>query len=269
MNEHQRKRHSTGEDAVIMIIAASDSAACAGIQADIRTCQALRTRATTVMTAVTAQNSLRMEAIAPVTPEMLRLQMECAVEQIKPHAVKIGLLPSAEIIRTVAEELCRLGLTDNVVVDTVAAPTANGDFLNEAAMELWRQEMVNILLPISRIATPNLPELTLLSEGAPAVDFLSSCGCPNILVKGGHGSDIDCTRDMLWRKDKHNPLTFTAQRRNTRHLRGTGCVLSTAIACYLAAEYPVEEAVKKAHDFLQERIRIASRCLAINNESVI
>lgn len=269
MNERLNKHLSLDADAAVMIISASDSAACAGMQADIRTCVALRTRATSVVTAVTAQNSLRMEAISPVEQKMILSQMRCAAGQVRPDAVKIGLLPSAEIIEAVAAGLRELGLTDNVVVDTVAAPTATGDFFPAEQTELWRRAMIERLLPICSIATPNIPELNLLGRGRSADAFRSLCGCANLLVKGGHGSDESFTQDELWCQDKPAPLLFTSQRIKTRHLRGTGCVLSTAIACYLAEGYPVDEAVKKAHGFLHLRIQHAARTMSVNNESVI
>lgn len=253
-----------------MIIAASDSAACAGIQADIRTCAALRTRATTVVTAVTAQNSLHMKAITPIRADMVRLQMECAAEQVRPHAIKIGLLPDEEAIYAVASGLRKLDLTENIVVDTVAAPTACGEFFSKEYATLWCRAMTDHLFPLCKIATPNLPELKLLGGDYAAGELRALWGCPYLLVKGGHNDDISCVQDTLWCHDRVRPLRFTSERINTRHLRGTGCTLSSAIACYLASGYPVVEAVKKAHDFLQYRIRATSlQIKATNNESVI
>lgn len=269
MNEQLNKHPSTDTDATIMIISASDSAACAGMQADIRTCVTLHTRATTVVTAITAQNSLRMEAISAIEPDMIIRQMRCAAEQVHPEAVKIGLLPTAAIIRAVATGLREIGLINNVVADTVAAPTAIGDFFSENQKKLWRRAMIKDLLPICSIATPNLPELNLLGEGVTANEFLSLCCCRNLLVKGGHGTDNAYTHDTLWRHDNPSPVYFTSPRIQTRHLRGTGCVLSTAIACYIAKGYEMQEAVRCAHHFLHNRIECAANIDAINNESVI
>lgn len=244
----------------VLVISATDSAGCAGMMADLRVCAAMKVYPSCAVTAVTAQNSLGIKGGMPVSPELLSQQIQCAVGQQKPNAVKIGLLPNASLIRALTHSITDSGLPD-IVLDTVGGATAGRMF--DCGTESWREAVLK-LLPLCTIVTPNIPELRMLADMEvkdtmsifnAAHKMQNDYGVRYLLVKGGHGASADSCVDYLFRPDKGTPLTFTAQKIETVNLRGTGCTLSTAIACYLAKGLNLEEAVFKAHLYMQEAIR--------------
>lgn len=256
---------STAPDTVL-IISATDSGGCAGMQADLRVCGSLRVFAVCAVTAVTAQNTLSVEAVMSVSDTMLRQQIRCARSQHRPDAVKIGLLPAIDSIYAVADEL-RQYHDGDIVIDPVASATAG--MLMEAGTESWRRVLVRELLPLCSLVTPNLPELEMLTgrpAGSPqqitdaARAFFDICGSDNLLVKGGHGSDPMTTADYFFSNGADTPVIFHTDRIKTANLRGTGCTLSSAIACYMARGYLLSEAVLKAHTYLQQAIKGAIGC---------
>lgn len=248
--------------ATVLVISATDSGGCAGMQADLRVCASLRIFAVCAVTSVTAQNSRGVKGYVEVPRELLRQQILCAVAQNRPQAVKIGLLVSAESVQTVFETLGELGIS-NIILDPVFNATA-GPIVG-VGMEKWRREVLNNLRNVS-LLTPNIPELSFMakrpvesySDILDAVALLfDSTDVKSLLVKGGHGvtdSASDTCTDLFFTSKTTTPRVFTSQKIDTSNLRGTGCTLSTAIACYSALGYNSEDALSKARSYLQEAI---------------
>lgn len=245
----------------IMIVAASDSGGCAGVQADLRTCAALGVFATTALTAVTAQSSAGVADCRPMPPDSIRSQMECAGRQQHPLAIKTGLVPSADAAAAIAAAIDALPSLKGIpiVADPVAAATA-GALINDPG---WLGAYRRHILPRATLLTPNLPELELLS-GTPcrsdkateeaARALMEAYGCLAVWVKGGHAPDPDYAVDTLLCRDDARPVRLIAPRIDSPNLRGTGCTLSTAAACWLAKGLDLRAAVAKAHDYLRQAI---------------
>lgn len=248
----------------VLIISATDSGGCAGMQADLRVCASLRVFAVCAVTAVTAQNSLGVKEVLPMPGELVRQQIQCAVEQQKPQAVKIGLLPDVSVMRSVFETLSELGVS-NIIFDPVMAATAGK--LIEDDRQKWIDTLLGYLSNIT-LLTPNLPELEMLGrkslEKPEEIDnavkqLLRLYGAKGVLVKGGHGIAANKCVDKLFSAGRNDVLTLTSEEIHTCNLRGTGCSLSTAIACYMALGCGLEEAEEKAHKYLQKAILSGKR----------
>lgn len=227
----------------ILIIAGSDSSGGAGIQADIKTVTMLGGHAMTAVTAITAQNTLGVDAVHSVPTDMVIAQIAAVVSDIGVDAVKIGMIGSAETAHAVADSLAELScpiVFDPVMVATSGATLADVDTI--AAFER--------LMDIASIVTPNLPELDALG-GREAV---LRHGC-HVLVKGGH-ADGYMVRDELW--SPNGLVTFLEGKRfDTRSTHGTGCTLASALACRLGQGFPVEKAFNDAIRFVRIAIMMA------------
>lgn len=239
-----------------LTIAASDSIGGAGIQADIRTATLLGLYPTCALTAVTAQNSEGVADSADVGCEMLRRQLECVLSDIRPDAVKIGLLPTAEAVKTVAGILRDLRLPV-IVLDPVLSPTLGAAFADDDVADA----IVRYLMPVVTLTTPNRPEYDILCQRA-GMPVENLC---DILLKGGHPDPSETTEsdecaDRLIPRlpSGGNPESgllreirvFRSKRIQTDNTHGTGCVLSSAIASFIALGHPVEDAVARAKEFL-------------------
>jgi hydroxymethylpyrimidine/phosphomethylpyrimidine kinase len=240
----------------LLVIAGSDSSAGAGLQADLKTAQAFGVYAQTAVTAVTVQNTRGVRAIAPIAPEMVRGQIEAALEDIGADAVKIGMLANGAIAAAVADALEQVDLP--LVLDPVLLSTSGAVLLDDAGVDILKSR----LLPRATLVTPNLPETELLTGIAAdsehrlrnAVQAFALLGGRNVLIKGGHGSGAE-VRDVLL--EGGTQTVFAAPRQDTRHTHGTGCTLATAIACGLAEGRSLSEAVGRAHAYVQDAIRTA------------
>lgn len=228
-----------------MTIAGSDSGGGAGIQADLKTISANGCYGMSVITALTAQNTVGVTAIHPVPIDFVRQQMEAVLTDIGTDAVKIGMLFSPELIKCVAAQLRRFKVK-NIVLDPVMVATSGDKLLQDNAIEALKE----YLIPQADIITPNLPETELLlgrevkSQNLleqSAVE-LASLGCSNILIKGGHleGNESD---DLLYLGDEKRSVVMTGKRVETSNTHGTGCTLSSAVASFLAKGKGIEEAV--------------------------
>lgn len=246
--------------ATVLIIAGSDSIGGAGIQADIKTCCAFGTYAMTAVTAVTAQNTIGVTGIQDITPAMVEKQIEAVAEDIRPDAVKIGMLANSEIVRKVAECLRRHEFR-NVVVDPVLV-ASSGSSLSGAVDETARA-MLEELFPLATLITPNIPEaMTLLGieqdfedPAEMALRLLALSRSRAVLVKGGHGVKEECRDFLLYHgEDGIGHEEFNAPRIETRNSHGTGCTLSSAIASCLAAGLPLTEAVRKGKEFVTKAL---------------
>ena len=225
----------------VLIIAGSDSGGGAGIQADIKAVTMLGGHAMTAITAITAQNTLGVQAVHRVPTEMVLAQIDSVTADIGVDAVKIGMVGSAETAAAVAERLARPDLADAALVfDPVMVATSGSVLADAATIDAFRA-----LLRRAMVATPNLPELEALG-GEEAV---LAHGC-SLLVKGGHGAGATVT-DRLLEPGEGEVARWEAPRIDTPHSHGTGCTLASAIACGLAEGMPLEPAVARARDFVR------------------
>lgn len=231
-------------------IAGSDSCGGAGIQADIKTMTALGVYAETVITAITAQNTRGVQAVEPSTPKLIADQMDCVFSDIVPDAVKIGMLPNASAVSTVAEKLVEWN-AQHIVLDPVMVATTGASLSEDAAVKAMKESLV----PLAEVITPNIIEASILSGNAIASkdDMVAAgiaiCGKGSraTLVKGGHIEG--CAEDVL--VCATGEITwFRAERIETENTHGTGCTLSSAIASYLALGFNLETAIERAKHYL-------------------
>jgi hydroxymethylpyrimidine/phosphomethylpyrimidine kinase len=241
----------------VLTIAGSDSGGGAGIQADLKTIAANGCYGMTVITALTAQNTLGVNAIHAVPLEFVKAQLDAVLTDIGCDAVKIGMLFSPELIRTVAEGLQRYGV-QRIVLDPVMVAQSGDKLLQDEAIEALKE----YLIPMADIITPNLPEASVLlgreiltaeAIEAAAVE-LAGLGCGSVLIKGGHLEAGDCD-DCLYLPLQERLIILPGKRLATRNNHGTGCTLSSAIASFLAGGLEIEEAVRQAKVYITEAIR--------------
>ncbi len=236
----------------VLTIAGSDSGGGAGIQADLKTISANGCYGMSVITALTAQNTVGVGAIYPVPVDFVRQQMEAVLTDIGTDAVKIGMLFSPELIKCVANQLRRFNVK-NIVLDPVMVATSGDKLLQDEAIEALKEYLV----PLADIITPNLPEAELLLGRKiktlemleQAAAELADLGCSNILIKGGHldGEDSD---DLLYLGDEKRSVILHSLRVVTNNTHGTGCTLSSAIAAFMASGKSIEEAVRLAKEYI-------------------
>ena len=241
----------------VLTIAGSDSGGGAGIQADLKTFAALGAYGASAITAVTAQNTQGVQAVHVVPPEIIVQQCESVLADIRIDAVKIGMLPDAGSIRTVAAVLRRFEVPF-MVLDPVLVATS-GDSL---ALEDTAEVMCAELLPLANLVTPNLNELAQLSGSLLAQDeaemlaqgrILLAKGALAVLLKGGHWVDSSEARDWLLTADGE-PQCFVSPRVSTLNTHGTGCTLSSAVAALYPSRQNLSAAVGAAKGYLQGAI---------------
>ena len=240
----------------ILTIAGSDSGGGAGIQADLKTITLLGGFGMSVLTALTAQNTVGVSAIHPVPPEFIGQQLDAVLSDIGADAVKTGMLFNADAIEVVADRLSAYGIK-KIVVDPVMVAKGGDVLLVEEA----RKTLVARLIPMAFVVTPNIPEAQVLSKRSisakdhiqEAARIIHAMGARYVLIKGGHLNGP--AADYLY--DGENLFEFSKPRIDTPHTHGTGCAYSAAIATYLAMELGMKEAVQKAKDFMHSAIRFA------------
>ena len=232
-----------------LTIAGSDCSGGAGIQADIKTMTANGVYAMSAITALTAQNTTGVSDILEVTPAFLAGQLDAIFRDIFPDAVKIGMVSSAPLIAVIAEKLHQYGAT-HIVVDPVMGATSGAKLLKDEALQMLMQQ----LLPLAEVCTPNIPEAEILSgmtitsaeDMAAAAKIISErYGCA-VLCKGGHA--INDANDLLWKDG--TARWFYGQRIHNPNTHGTGCTLSSAIAANLAKGQPLHDAVENAKAYI-------------------
>ncbi len=239
----------------ILIVAGSDSGGGAGIQADIKTAAMLGCHAMTAITAITAQNTLGVDAVHPVPTEMVLAQVDCVVRDIGVDAVKIGMIGSARTAAALAERLAEMpGLP--IVFDPVMVATSGAALADEATVAAFER-----LMRVATVTTPNLPELKALSgmsildkaaQRAAATSLVSRRGSA-VLVKGGDAKGRQGT-DRLFQPPREGAapeVEWTDPRIDAEATHGTGCTLSTAIACELAKDWSLPEATARARRFVR------------------
>ncbi len=241
----------------LLVIAGSDSSAGAGIQADLKTAQAFGVYAQTAVTAVTVQDTNGVYGVETISPSAVKRQIEVALGDIGADAIKIGMLGGSPIAVAVADALENVVLP--LVLDPVLVSSSGRPLLDDGGIGILKSR----LLPHALLVTPNWPECEVLTGIPPDSDAamenaaraLAQLGAHNVLIKGGHGEGAT-VRDVLIEAGGKMSV-FESPRQDTRHTHGTGCVLSTAIACGLAQGKELKEAVRLAHDFVQNAIRTA------------
>ena len=247
---------SESRQPVALTIAGSDSSGGAGIQADLKTFTALGVYGATAVTAVTAQNTLGVQGVAPIDVDFVLRQMDSVLADLRVTAIKTGMLANALIVRAVAGRLVGLPGVP-VVVDPVMVATSGDQLLTPDAIEVYRDR----LLPLAALVTPNLaeaarllgvPEAKNVDEAVRHAKALMGTGCRAVLLKGGHGAG-DELADILC--DADGTTVFRHRRIATRNLHGTGCTLSAAITAHLAMGVPVRSAVEKAIEFLLQALQ--------------
>ncbi|HEX4370809.1 MAG TPA: bifunctional hydroxymethylpyrimidine kinase/phosphomethylpyrimidine kinase [Rhizomicrobium sp.] len=241
----------------LLVIAGSDSSAGAGIQADLKTAQAFGVYAQTAITAVTVQDTNGVHGIETISAPAVKRQIEVALGDIGADAIKIGMLGSGLLAAAVADALENVSLP--LVLDPVLVSSSGRQLLDNHGIGTLKSR----LLSRAFLVTPNWPECEVLTGIRPdsdtamekAAKAFTQLGARNVLIKGGHG-DGASVRDVLIEPDGRISV-FESPRQDTRHTHGTGCVLSTAIACGLAQGKTLTDAVRLAHDFVQNAIRTA------------
>ena len=232
-----------------LTVAGSDCSGGAGIQADLKTMTMNGVYAMSAITALTAQNTTGVTAITEVTPEFLQQQIDMIFDDIRPDAVKIGMVSNASLIETIADRLIFWN-AQNIVVDPVMVSTSGTDLMQSTAVKTLKER----LLPLATLATPNIPEaevlsgLTIRDENdmiAAAKAIYEECGCA-VLLKGGHS--IFDANDLLY--SKNGIQWFHGKRISNPNTHGTGCTLSSAIASNLAKGYSLKQSVQNAKEYL-------------------
>lgn len=239
----------------ILTIAGSDSIGGAGIQADIKTITTHHLYAMSAITALTAQNTTGVYGIMNVPPDFIGKQLDAIFNDIRPDAVKIGMLSNSDAIAIVAEKLQQYK-AKNIVLDPVMVATSGAPLLETAAIVDLRR----LLLPLARVITPNIPEAQLLCDATiedKAAQRLAAaelyrqffaerhddCG---VLIKGGHFAD--CADDLLF--SNNGTYLFESKKIDNPNTHGTGCTLSSAIACNLATGYDLHDSIQRAKAYI-------------------
>ena len=232
-----------------LTIAGSDCSGGAGIQADLKTMTMNGVYAMSAITALTAQNTTGVRAIQESTPDFLKQQLDAIFEDIYPDAVKIGMVASSELIRVIADRL-RHYEAKNIVVDPVMVATSGSALMKNDAV----QTLIEQLLPVATLVTPNIPEAQVLSgltienkeDMIIAAKHIGDNYHCAVLLKGGHS--INDANDLLYANGECH--WFEGKRIDNPNTHGTGCTLSSAIASNLAKGYTLSESVQRAKDYI-------------------
>lgn len=230
-------------------IAGSDSSGGAGIQADLKTMTMNGVFAMSAVTALTAQNTTGVRSVMEATPAFLADELDAVFEDIRPDAVKTGMVSSSALIRVIAQKL-RQYEAKNIVVDPVMVATSGARLLQEEALQTLKTE----LLPLADVVTPNIPEAEILADmsitnaeemRAAAKQIHDAYGCA-VLLKGGHR--VNDANDLLY--DGETFTWFEGRRIDNPNTHGTGCTLSSAIAANLAKGFALPESVRRAKEYI-------------------
>lgn len=251
------KRYKT-----LLTIAGSDSGGGAGIQADMKAASACGCFGMSVITAVTAQNTKGVAGVHIVPAEFVRMQAEAVLNDIGADAVKLGMLPTPEIIDVVVDVITKYNI-QNVVLDPVMVATSGDRLISEEAVD----RIVSKLLPLSRVVTPNIPEAEFITgmkvDGADESSFfaiaesLLNKGARGAMIKSGHIEGKQVT-DYLFDGSIDAVHRYPYVKIDTPNTHGTGCTLSSAIAAFLAQGFPLPKAVERAEDYIHRAIQVGA-----------
>lgn len=238
----------------VLTIAGSDCSGGAGIQADIKTITAHKMYAMSVITALTAQNTTGVYGIEESSPEFIGKQIDCIFKDIRPDAIKIGMVSNSKIIEVISEKLIEYK-AENIVLDPVMVSTSGSKLLSDEAMDV----LITKLIPLATVITPNIPEAEALcgfqikneKDMVKAAEKISKTLKGAVLVKGGHL--VNDAIDLLY--EDNNSHWFKGERIDNPNTHGTGCTLSSAIACNLADGRSLAESIKNAKEYLTGALR--------------
>lgn len=233
----------------VLTIAGSDSSGGAGIQADIKTITCHKMYAMSAITALTAQNTTGVYGVQEATPEFVSQQIDCIFNDIRPDAVKIGMVSSSKIIKVIVEKLKQYN-AESIVVDPVMVATSGSPLLEKEAMST----LINELLPMGTVITPNIPEAEILcgfkinnqDDMLRAAKKIATSIKGGVLIKGGHFSNT--ADDLLYIDGKE--VWYKQEKIYNENTHGTGCTLSSAIACNLADGYSIEDSIRNAKTYI-------------------
>ena len=239
----------------ILIIAGSDSSGGAGIQADIKTVTSLGAYAMTAITALTTQNTTGVSSIIPVHPKEIGKQILFTSKDIKPDAVKIGMLHSSDVILSVVNALRKIK-TFKVILDPVMVAKGGAKLINRKAIQTLKEKLIKKVY----LVTPNIPETELLTkikirnleDMIYAANILLKLGAKNVLIKGGH-RNTKHTEDILLNKKEIK--IFKNKKIKTRNTHGTGCTLSSAITTFLSCGKPLKKSCELGIKYVNQSIK--------------
>ena len=238
----------------ILIIAGSDSSGGAGIQADIKTVTSLGSYAMTAITAVTSQNTTGVSSIIPIPAKEISRQIEFTSKDIKPDAIKIGMLHSPPVINSVIKSLNKLK-TKKVILDPVMVAKSGTKLIDKKSIQILKKKLIKKV----SLITPNIPEAEILSNTRIltvedmifAGNILLRLGAKNILIKGGHMKSKIVTDIFL---NKNEIAKFHSKKFNTKNTHGTGCTLSSAIATFYSCGKTLKKSCEMAINYVNHAI---------------
>jgi hydroxymethylpyrimidine kinase/phosphomethylpyrimidine kinase len=240
----------------ILIIAGSDSSGGAGIQADIKTVTALGSYAMTAITAVTSQNSTGVKSIVSIQPKEISNQIRFTSKDIKPDAIKIGMLHSVKIVKSIVESIDHIGVK-KIVLDPVMVAKGGAKLINNDAIRYIKNKLIKKVILI----TPNIPEAEILTKTKinriedmvfAANKLIADSGAKNVLIKGGHLKFKE-VKDIFVNKSEIK--IFTSKRHKTKNTHGTGCTLSSAITTFLSCGKPIKKACELGIKYVNSAIK--------------
>ncbi len=239
----------------VLIIAGSDSSGGAGIQADIKTITSLGSYAMTAITAITAQNTTGVKSIVGIKPKEISNQIEFSSKDIRPNAVKIGMLHSSEVIFAVMNSLRKIN-NKKIVLDPVMVAKSGRRLINNSAINNIRNKLIKKTL----IITPNIPEAEILTKTSitsvkdmiKAGKIMIKLGAKNVLIKGGHLRSKQMNDILL---NKKNIRVFKSRKYRSKNTHGTGCTLSSAIATYLSCGKGLIKSCELGIKYVNEAIK--------------
>ena len=239
----------------VLIIAGSDSSGGAGIQADIKTITALGSYAMTAITAITAQNTTGVKSIVPIPPKEISNQILFTAKDIKPDAIKIGMLHSTKVIESVINSLKNIKV-NKIVLDPVMVAKGGAKLIDDKAINLLKKK----LLKRASLITPNIPEAEILTNTSIrrkedmifAAHKLIEIGANNVLIKGGHLAS-NTVQDIF--VSKSDIKIFNSKRYNTKNTHGTGCTLSSAITTFLSCGKPIKKSCELGIKYVNSGIK--------------
>ncbi|MGE7092119.1 bifunctional hydroxymethylpyrimidine kinase/phosphomethylpyrimidine kinase [Lysinibacillus sp. NPDC048646] len=237
---------------IVTTIAGSDSGGGAGIQADLKTFQELKVFGTSVITALTAQNTLGVSEVLPIDTKFIEKQFQALLEDFSISALKTGMLFSSEIIQTIANIMADFDIP--LIIDPVMIAKGGESLLQQQAIETMRC----YLLPLAAVITPNIPEAEVLTGKKiddiasikQAAQTLLQLGTRCVVIKGGHLTDENFATDYVFFKDGR-AFSMQTTRIATKNTHGTGCTFSAALAAFIGRELPIDSAIVEAKKFIQ------------------
>ncbi len=243
----------------VLTIAGSDCSGGAGIQADLKTMTAFGVYGMSVITALTAQNTTGVSGIMEIAPDFAAKQIDAVFTDIRPDAVKIGMAANSSLIRIISEKLKEHSAV-NIVVDPVMVSTSGSRLLRDDAVSSLTED----LIPLAKVITPNIPEAEVLSgirikdkeTMAESARMIAKKTGTGVLLKGGH---LGYRADDLLVTFEGAEIWFYSERIDTPNTHGTGCTLSSAIACGLASDLSLEESVRAAKEYISDALKSGLR----------